>query len=90
MLNHFTILQHSTILRKACIIYQICFLHFIFFISTSIYDMELRLKTPTKYLFSSFETVHWYAAAGLIDELKSKLLLFPGYKTSSLAKLNEK
>lgn len=35
--------------------------------------MELRLKTPTKYLFSSFETVHWYAASGLMDELKSKL-----------------
>ena len=34
--------------------------------------MELRLKTPSKYLFSSFETLHWYAAAGLIDELKSK------------------
>ncbi|XP_028408036.1 lysine-specific demethylase 7B-like isoform X2 [Dendronephthya gigantea] len=37
----------------------------------NVYDMELRLKTPTKYLFSSFETVHWYAAAGLIDELKN-------------------
>ncbi|CAB4012912.1 Hypothetical predicted protein, partial [Paramuricea clavata] len=37
----------------------------------NIYDMELRLKTPIKYLFSSFETVHWYAAAGLIDELKN-------------------
>ena len=36
-----------------------------------VYDMELRLKTPVKYLFSSFETVHWYAAAGLIDELKN-------------------
>lgn len=34
--------------------------------------MELRLKTPSKYLFSYFETVHWYAASGLIDELKSK------------------
>ena len=89
MLNHFTILQHGIIHGEACTTHQICFLHFIFLISTSIYDMELRLKTPTKYLFSSFETVHWYAAAGLIDELKSKLLLFPGYKTS-LAKLNEK
>ena len=48
--------------------------------------MELRLKTPGKYLFSSFETVHWYAAAGLIDELKSKPInvVFPRVISSRL------
>jgi len=35
-----------------------------------VYAMEKRTKTPEKYYFPNFETIHWYVAEFMIDELK--------------------
>lgn len=50
--------------------------------------MELRLKTPEKYRFPSFETLQWYAAKHYTQKLKElnserkciKLSLYHGIK----------
>ncbi|KAK7493948.1 hypothetical protein BaRGS_00014830 [Batillaria attramentaria] len=34
------------------------------------YEIERRVKTPEKYLFPSYETVNWYAAKHILDNLK--------------------
>ncbi|XP_067129038.1 histone lysine demethylase PHF8-like isoform X2 [Centruroides vittatus] len=36
-----------------------------------IYELERRIKTPDKYQFPSFETVHWFAAPQLLELLKN-------------------
>ena len=35
-----------------------------------VYEIEKRIKTPEKYLFPNYETVHWYAAKHILDNLK--------------------
>ncbi|XP_065909719.1 lysine-specific demethylase 7B-like [Dysidea avara] len=35
-----------------------------------VYELELRLDTPTKFLHPSYECLTWYAAQGLLDELQ--------------------
>ncbi|XP_046841097.1 lysine-specific demethylase 7A-like [Xenia sp. Carnegie-2017] len=63
---------HAVFTSKDSLVFGGNFLHsYNIGLQLSIYDMELRLKTPAKYLFSSFESLHWYAAVGLIDELKN-------------------
>lgn len=37
-----------------------------------VYDIEKRIKTPSKYLFPSFETTHWYAAKHVLDTIKGQ------------------
>ena len=38
-----------------------------------VYELEKRVKTPEKYLFPNFETLHWYAAKHILDEIKGKV-----------------
>ncbi|XP_042896884.1 histone lysine demethylase PHF8 isoform X2 [Parasteatoda tepidariorum] len=35
-----------------------------------IHEMEKRINTPEKYKFPTFETVHWFAAPHILDQLK--------------------
>lgn len=35
-----------------------------------IHAMERKSAIPAKYLFPQFETTHWYAARGLVHDLK--------------------
>lgn len=42
-----------------------------------IYDMEIRLQTPEKFLHPSYETLCWYAAKNYHNELLSKRVLSP-------------
>ncbi|XP_052676429.1 lysine-specific demethylase 7B-like isoform X2 [Crassostrea angulata] len=47
------------------------FLHdFNISLQLQVYDIEKRIKTPSKYLFPSFETTHWYAAKHVLDTIK--------------------
>ncbi|XP_078340004.1 histone lysine demethylase PHF8-like isoform X2 [Crassostrea virginica] len=47
------------------------FLHdFNISLQLQVYDIERRIKTPSKYLFPSFETTHWYAAKHVLDMIK--------------------
>ncbi|XP_056000006.1 histone lysine demethylase PHF8-like isoform X2 [Ostrea edulis] len=47
------------------------FLHdFNISLQLQVYDIERRIKTPSKYLFPSFETTHWYAAKHVLDIIK--------------------
>ncbi|XP_061187285.1 histone lysine demethylase PHF8-like isoform X1 [Saccostrea echinata] len=47
------------------------FLHdFNISLQLQVYDIERRIKTPSKYLFPSFETTHWYAAKHVLDVIK--------------------
>ncbi|XP_062610081.1 lysine-specific demethylase PHF2-like isoform X4 [Saccostrea cucullata] len=50
------------------------FLHdFNISLQLQVYDIERRIKTPSKYLFPSFETTHWYAAKHVLDVIKDYL-----------------
>ena len=42
------------------------------FLITRIHAMELRLDTPQKFLHPSYETLTWFAARDLLDELKGR------------------
>ncbi|GAB6022990.1 Lysine-specific demethylase 7A, variant 2 [Chamberlinius hualienensis] len=37
-----------------------------------VYDIEKRIKTPDKFRFPWFETVNWYAAKHILDEIKDQ------------------
>lgn len=39
-----------------------------------IHEMEKRINTPDKYKFPTFETVHWFAAPHILDQLKDNNL----------------
>ena len=41
--------------------------------------MEQRLKCPTKFMFPSFETLNWFAAASVIQQLKEHSTIPPIY-----------
>lgn len=41
-----------------------------------VYDIEKRIKTPSKYLFPSFETTHWYAAKHVLDTIKGQSIRY--------------
>ena len=45
---------------------------FYFFHHFRVYEIERTVKTPDKYLFPNFETVHWYAAKHFLDHLSGK------------------
>lgn len=35
-----------------------------------IYEIEKKLKTPAKFQYPGFETIHWFAAKRLLKEVK--------------------
>ncbi|XP_031568389.1 lysine-specific demethylase 7B-like [Actinia tenebrosa] len=58
-----------------------------------IYDLEIKLKTPTKFQHPFYETVNWYAAIYLLDKLKGFLEngnKVPQYITKGLRALADK
>ena len=38
--------------------------------------MEKRINTPEKYKFPNFETVHWFAAPHILEQLKGLCFIF--------------
>ena len=41
-----------------------------------VYDLELRLKTPEKFLHPNYEELTWYAAQGLLQKLEGGPLAY--------------
>lgn len=42
----------------------------IYFLFFRIYEIERKMKTPAKFQYPGFETIHWFAAKRLLKELK--------------------
>ena len=49
-----------------CALYKYVQFHF------RVYEIEKSVKTPEKYLFPNYETVHWYATQSMYEDLKGK------------------
>ena len=43
-----------------------------FYFVCRVHEIEKRVKTPEKYLFPNYETVHWYAAKHIYDVIKGE------------------
>ncbi|EDV18946.1 uncharacterized protein TRIADDRAFT_62596 [Trichoplax adhaerens] len=68
------------------------FLHFLNMeLQLKVYDLEIRLNTPEKFLFPFFETCIWYSGRYLVDlrggDSEKKILVSPHLKEAAAAVL---
>lgn len=40
-----------------------------------VYEIEKAIKTPAKYLYPNFETLHWYAAKNILDVIRGNYVV---------------
>lgn len=55
----------------------------------SVYEMEQRLNCPSKFMFPSFETTNWFAAARVIEQLRQSVRPAPFLVNGAKALLGE-
>ncbi|XP_003738948.2 lysine-specific demethylase PHF2, partial [Galendromus occidentalis] len=71
---------HAVLTTTDSIVFGGNFLHsFNIGLQLSVYEMEQRLNCPSKFMFPSFETLNWFAAASVIEQLKDQSTRPPMY-----------
>lgn len=66
------VLYIYVLLENVCLSYQQTewFCWNIFLLIFRIYEIEKKIRTPERFRFPAFETINWYAAKRLCEELK--------------------